>query len=400
MPTICLPSEVYEREFDAKLLLAAKLASEYRHNVVIGCDKIFNYFLPHSEDVLLMDKAASSIIYEGRISHVVRRGGCSVVSDEEGFNNLGIRGKNTFLSRISPRALKDISLYACWGQKDYQFYQEVPGFDRVAEIIGNCRSDLLGEIGKKYYDDLSKSLNEVYGPYVFVSDSFAVEKLGMKGLPRYDISNDKQKEVNKEYADWLETATRLRSYFVENIKHAASSLPHIQFVLRPHPAAHPRWWHEQLCEFRNVHIIFRHAPAWIHGAMAVMTMGCTLGTQAILAGKPTLEIVSSELPVYGEAPQLLENHISSPNELVYALLAIANRSYTQSIKHEKLKYIWANTNSSSVSLFAKKLDQLSPSSRQNIVSDISHMPDLLVLVLINGLTRFHSILFPGDFKTL
>ena len=44
MPTICLPSEVYE-EFDAKLLLAAKLASEYRHNVVIGCDKIFNYFL-------------------------------------------------------------------------------------------------------------------------------------------------------------------------------------------------------------------------------------------------------------------------------------------------------------------------------------------------------------------
>ena len=42
----------------------------------------------------------------------------------------------------------------------------------------------------------SKSLNEVYGPYVFVSDSFGAEKLGMKGLPRYDISmTNKRKSI-------------------------------------------------------------------------------------------------------------------------------------------------------------------------------------------------------------
>jgi len=359
MAIICLPSEVFEREFDAKVLLATELVSRYAHNAIIGYDKVFNTFLPYSNGAILMDKSASSIIHKGRIEPVVRSGGIAIVSDEEGFNNLGIRGRKTFLSRISAEAVESIDLYACWGEKDYIFYRDVPGFLKKAKILGNCRSDLLGPIGKRYYSTLSQSLREVYGPYVLASDSFAIEKLGIQGLPSYNISSNKQQEINEEYLQWLNTAKQLRAYFTQNIRHAATALPNVQFVVRPHPAARPEWWHRELGDLRNVHIIFKHSPeSWIHGALAVMTMGCTIGVQAMVAKKPALELVSSNLPTYGSAPQLVTEHVCSPDDLVKQLRYILGKKFVQDISIDKLDQLWTNTRCSSVSVFAAHINDL------------------------------------------
>ena len=67
------------------------------------------------------------------------------VSDEEVLI-IWVFAERRLSSRISPRAERYKSLCLLWAKR-LSVHQEVPGFDRVAEIIGNCRSDLLGEIG-------------------------------------------------------------------------------------------------------------------------------------------------------------------------------------------------------------------------------------------------------------
>ena len=42
MGLILLPCEIYHREFDAKLILSARLAANHGHHVLIGYDKFFN----------------------------------------------------------------------------------------------------------------------------------------------------------------------------------------------------------------------------------------------------------------------------------------------------------------------------------------------------------------------
>ena len=70
MGLICIPCEVMHREFDAKLLLAVRLASKYNHSILIGYDKYFNHILPRLGPVVLLEKSMSSLMFKARIKPV------------------------------------------------------------------------------------------------------------------------------------------------------------------------------------------------------------------------------------------------------------------------------------------------------------------------------------------
>ena len=176
MSFVLLPCEVYDREFDAKLLLACRLVGQYNHQVLIGYDKHFHNLIRRLPACTLLEKSCSKIMWEYRIKPTKIKGGKIIVNDEEGFVNINEETKATFVNRVNIDAAKEIEIMACWGKRDYNFYSNIKELKPKLKELGNCRSDLLGEIGEKFYSELSTSLKNIYGNFILCSDNFAIER--------------------------------------------------------------------------------------------------------------------------------------------------------------------------------------------------------------------------------
>ena len=121
-----IPCEVFHREFDSKLLLSLKLVSNHNQVVIFGNDKHLNYLLSLSiPPSVLFEKSCSTLMWETRISNVVKSGGSVIVNDEEGFNNLETLS-SLYLSRVDANALNSISTYYSWGDVDQKFFSVLP----------------------------------------------------------------------------------------------------------------------------------------------------------------------------------------------------------------------------------------------------------------------------------
>ena len=378
MGLILLPCEVFTREFDAKLFLAANLAASYGHHVLIGYDKYFNKAIPFLRKSVLLDKSISSLMLNSRIKPCFKNGGKVIVSDEEGFNNIGIRGDNAFLARADPRAVDYIEKYACWGKRDYDFFSQIDGLKEKMEILGSPRSDLLSRLGSKYYEQKIYSLKSLFDPFVLVSDNFAIERVGASKLPRYDVSDDINNKIQSEYLEWVDVAKQLRVHFVDLLTFAVRNFTNINFIFRPHPASLPNFWYEKFGSYHNCVILNRDSvDPWIHAASAVITMGCTIGVQSIVAGRPTVEVSSSKLPMYGTAPRMISSH-ATDHESMYRLLSSAVfRQECLAYDKALLDDSWYNTNKSCSDIFADRIHSISSDlSEECVESNLSLLKPL------------------------
>ena len=173
MGLVLLPCEIFHREFDAKLLLACRLATKYRHFVLIGWDKHFNLLAKSLPPSVSLDKSCSLIVWNARIKQQFAKGGKIIISDEEGVNNLGQGSRNIFLNRIYPKAARSIGEYSCWGELDKKFFNQISELENKTSIRGNCRSDLLPQMGRNFYKEESNALNHIFGDYILCSDNFS-----------------------------------------------------------------------------------------------------------------------------------------------------------------------------------------------------------------------------------
>ena len=149
MGSLYLPCESYHREFDSKLLLAMFSFREYGHESFIGYDKYFGGILKTGQPGLLLDKSCSSIMWNARIKHAIANGGNAIVNDEEGFFHINKEHARGWSSRVDKIAASKISEYIAWGSIDHSFFSKnIKELQNKISIIGNCRSDLVTEIGK------------------------------------------------------------------------------------------------------------------------------------------------------------------------------------------------------------------------------------------------------------
>jgi len=362
MALVCLPCEIYQREFDAKLLLGVRLASEHGHTVLIGYDKYFTQAIPHLGPSLLLEKSLSRIMLQGRIAPTKRLGGRVIVSDEEGINNVGIMGEESWLARIHPKAVKLVDLYACWGQRDAAFFKVVPGLAAKMAILGNCRSDLLNHIGRQFYQPLIEGLGKVFGDYILVSDNFALERLGYHGMAPIAQDAATQNRLQAEYELWEQEARVRRQHFTDLLLQAIKAMPTQPFVIRPHPRSHPRWWHEHFGAYRNVQVINSHAvEPWIHAARAVVSMGCTTGLQALVAGKAVVELATPSLESHGLVSRILPSHFVDAEQVTSELRRLAQQEQPAPFDRAELERSWVNTSRSSTKFIARACHQLAAS---------------------------------------
>lgn len=379
MALALLPCEIFHREFDSKFLISFELASKYNIPVLIGYDKYFNQLIPHFSDCTLLEKSCSTIMWNGRIRPVKDHGGSVLVSDEEGFNNLSQANKYTFINRLDRTAAKSIDLYACWGQIDFDFWSSIPELLPKLIVLGNSRSDLLGQLGRSYYEREITGLNSLFGNYVLVSDNFCVERRGGKHfMPVFNVSDLDQNKAKQEFQQGLLSQARRRDYMSNLLELAATELSDIQFVIRPHPTADPRWWSSRFSSHRNVHVIYHKSiEPWILSSSSLISMGCTTALQASIALKPVIEIADPNADLdkghnRGFSHLLTEFSVDSSSSLISSILRTqtAPALLSQSKRDLLSNYWYGSQTSLSYKNFCEKIYSISPTTDSRAFIDV------------------------------
>ena len=343
MGIIFLPSEIYHREFDYKLALSVHLASLGNY-VIVGYDKHFHSIIRASPPGALLEKSASTVMFNGRIKPTVNNGGQVIVNDEEGFNNLHEEHKNQWLNRVDPRSIEAIHSYLSWGQYDYSFFSRIKSLKEKMIVAGNCRRDLLEDFGREFYADEVEAIRNLYGDCLLFIDNFCVEcwRTGYKP-PAFAVSEYKNKEAYKEYVESIAEQSEAREYFAEFIHQAARAFPSRQIIIRPHPVADPRWWQSKFWSYRNVHIIFHHSiEPWIHACSALISMGCTTAIQAVIANRPVIEIQHRDpsSALHGFASALTDFIADTPSSLLKIIRQLPSSYNLSDSQLEYLNKLW------------------------------------------------------------
>ncbi len=376
MSLALLPCEIYHREFDAKLILACQLASRYNICSVIGYDKHFSVLAKNLSGCTLLDKSCSSIMWNARLKPTLDNGGKVIVSDEEGFNNISEANYSTWSSRLDLTAAQSINVYGCWGKIDHDFFSKFSQLQTKIKVLGNCRSDLVNSYGRLLYTNLTQSLISVFGPYVLCSDNFCVEHREGDYLPPvFDKPSHENHQAKLEFLSRQKTQALRREIFSSYIEFAARNNPSINFVIRPHPCSDDRWWSNKFWNLRNVHILYMHnVDPWLHGAKALISMGCTTSLQSVIASLPIIEIIDdndtfmkSQNSGYGHLFTRL--HASSIDEFMSSLRSAFN-SPEQTFKNlSDFELNWHNSlNSSSTTAYADQISSLHAHTNHNVMA--------------------------------
>ena len=374
MGIIFLPSEIYYREFDYKLSLATYLAS-LGHFVLCGYDKHFNNVIPAAPAGALLEKSASTFMYNARIKPAINNGGQAIVNDEEGFNNLHEEHQNQWLNRVDPRSIESIHSYLCWGEYDYSFFSKINRLKEKMIISGNCRRDLLEDYGRNFYSDDIESLRTMYGDFLLFIDNFCVECWRQDYQPPvFAVSKEKNMEAYREYYNSIKKQSEAREYFAKYVHSVAKAFPTKQIIIRPHPVADPRWWYSNFWSYRNVHVIFHHSvEPWIHACSALISMGCTTAIQAVIASKPVIEIKHHNPAgaLHGFAAELTNHIVDSPQSLIKLIPQLTAEQVLTTEESKYLNSLWSsNQGALTLNSFSNLLDSITPRSTSEDYSQL------------------------------
>lgn len=376
MSLVLLPCEIFHREFDAKLILAARLAAEKKMTVMIGYDKFFNNLIPLLPRAILLDKSCSSIVYNGRIRSVKKKNGTVLINDEEGFNDLTSNYKYSWLNRVDRQAATSIDNYLAWGGYDKKFFSQVDELNGKIEIAGNCRSDLLNDIGKQYFRDCISSYSNLFNDFVLISDNFCVERWKENYiLPTFNVDSEKASAAQLEFEESQRVSKDKREFMSRLLEPVIMQRQDINFVIRPHPVANPLWWQNRFNKHRNVFVIYQNSiDPWIHSCRMLISMGCTTAIQALIAKKNVIELKMPNDPFETTSPsfasRLVPNTASSSEELSFLLSKPPAVNGFPSLLTEA----WSTLSNSSTSTFA---DIISRYYYQMHSSDINKLNSIL-----------------------
>jgi surface carbohydrate biosynthesis protein len=293
-----LPIESFDREFDAKLLLALHLLSKNKSltEVVVGFDKAITQILNSLKGPsILLDKSCSDIMHQSRFKPVLREGGVVSVCDEEGVNNI-TNNFDGLITRFDPEAVKNLSHYYTWGELDTNLARSANIAQSKIKITGNPRLDLLKYEGKKFYEPLSSGLRSYFGDFYLFNENFCIETYLQKYKPpiRSYLSDDEMRKLNDTRSRKRSAASLERGSFVELFQYLVSSNKDKYFIVRPHPMSDPIFWLLKFAKNRNVSVIYRDpAEPWLFACKGLISCGCTTALQAALANVPVYHYSNS-----------------------------------------------------------------------------------------------------------
>jgi surface carbohydrate biosynthesis protein len=325
-PIAYLTLEIKEREFDSRLLIAAHLLKE-GFAVLLGQQwALFSNFDALPPGIVLFKTVnriqAQNMVNARRCGHVV------TTTDEE---VLVCVDEESFTTSYDLAAAENCDLF--FTQSDRQkraIERKFPQMHGKLRTTGNSRIDLWTSAQSGTFAAKAREIREQYGPFVLFNTNYAqINSVwnSMDMLLAIAIKAGLVDAANPEsvaaYRAQLEWEAANRDEMVAIIDWAVEHLKSHRIVIRPHPVEIPDYWRDRFGGKDRVLIPERSSPhPWILAADLVVHTSCTTGLEAILMGRPTVNLLPRPHPQFLSVTSLVNPTFSSWREAAPAIAGI------------------------------------------------------------------------------
>lgn len=293
------------RDMEWRLFLAAKLA-ERGITSIIGSKSAIRAIHARSKNCVFLGRLDSNT---GRtkpdreyVSEMEKRGTSLLFLHDEGA--LYFKGEyEDWVRKIYPEEYfgsKAVKKVLFWGEAQRNLFKDSRYKDKF-EVSGFPRFDLCKPGLSKIDESSVSNLQKRYGDFVLICGRFAAvntvaDDPSALGKRSYDIrveggalkTKRKDEILRSMFGAWEKVSLEF-SQFVPAVARLALEFPHLNFVLRPHPAERESFYKEAFGHFDNIFIDKSgDVRPFIRASRALIHSECTTGLEAELSRKPSI----------------------------------------------------------------------------------------------------------------
>jgi surface carbohydrate biosynthesis protein len=366
---LILPVEVFNREFDAKVLLAC-FAAERGFSVIIGAKREINLNLSSFPSSIYLP---INLHNRNQVTnHLLKNLGHTLVGvDEEAivYCSPEVYVKEKLGTIVFPQP----NVYLAWGSENARIWKSQKNYNGMpVHITGNPRTDLLRQELQPYWSLSVENIRKQFGKIILINTNFG--KLNNfrpnKGDEKKALAaaTKSPATVNEQELGMAKHRWALFEHFQEMVGQVARAFPTHTILIRPHPSENHDIWKQAGKGCSNVQVHFEgHVTPWLLASDAIIHNSCTTGLEGYLLRRPVFSFqpITSER-FDKELPNSLSQQATSSQELI-DLLGMAFSSQTGSLENGSLH---------KTQLVEKYLFSLNgPFASENIVTTLENFDD-------------------------
>ncbi|EJL28327.1 surface carbohydrate biosynthesis protein [Novosphingobium sp. AP12] len=320
-----LPVVTKTRELEARVLMAAHLVKR-GFSVVLGDPSFVDYRARHARNAVCFSPLLVPAA-EKRLIALKARGHTIIAWDEEGL--VYPDPQWYFSNRVGAGPAKLADALIAWGdQAASDWLMTLPANAHLPLPLGNGRLDLLRFPYRELYSAKAEELKDRYGVYALVNTNFDLinHADGEGGLLKRLRAGGRIRDGRDEekFALWGEFRQAMFDAFMVGLPALHEALPHMNFVIRPHPSEDVGPYRELAARHERIFVEPANDPvfAWIIGAQAIIHNSCTTAVEAFMLETPPLAYVPPHTPGMGmdsPLPNLLSIQCESWDEIIERL---------------------------------------------------------------------------------
>ncbi len=331
---LTLPVEIFNREFDAKVLLSC-FAAERGFSVIIGAKKEINLNLESLPPSLYLPINMSNRNIK-TTTHLAKLGHALVGVDEEAivYRSPEVYTKEKLGNKVFPQP----KLFLAWGPENARIWESQSNYNGMPiKITGNPRTDLLRPELREYWAESVSAIKERFGHIILINTNFG--KLNHfrnnKGAEKQalDTAETDPGLIDSDELGMAQHRLALFHHFQEMVAQIGKTFPNHTVLIRPHPSESHETWKQAGKGSSNVHVHAEgHVIPWLLASEAIIHNSCTTGVEGYVLGKP----VFSFQPIRSDSfdkkfPNALSHQVSSIQELIDRLKDLEQSQYSPDI---------------------------------------------------------------------
>jgi surface carbohydrate biosynthesis protein len=303
IPTVLFPIETLTRELDSKLVMALALAAK-------GCRTIVG----HKESMKAIGGASTGVVWQGKSlfraksnKHLAdqligNRSAIMFLHDEGGMHQVKAWPNHVLKThRIEFLRKRNVNRVCVWGERQKNVLSSyAEELKDVIAVTGSPKFDLCLPDYAWVTAAKSEEIRAKYGSFILVCTRFATaahsagqgDPFRRKMNPAlWPQSLDHASLADLWFSKWQRDVHDFAD-FVVLTKELAVNFPHRTMLLRPHPSENLTFYQQAFASFKNV-VVNRddNVLPWIRAADLVVHSNCTTGIEAVLAGRPVVNLL-------------------------------------------------------------------------------------------------------------
>jgi len=316
---LIFPVEIFNREFDAKVLLAC-FAAERGFSVIIGAKRDINLNLASFPPSIYLPINLHNRNHV--TTYLLENLGHTLAGvDEEAivYCSPEVYVKEKLGTKVFPQP----KLFLAWGSENARIWKSQHNYNGMpVYTTGNPRTDLLRPELQPYWTQQVKEIQENYGKIILINTNFGKlnhfrpnkgdEKKALDGATRSPGT------IDKNELGMAKHRFSLFQYFQEMVGEVGKAFPTHTVLIRPHPSESHETWKHAAKGCSNVHVHFEgHVTPWLLAADAIIHNSCTTGLEGYLLNRPVFSFQPIISDVFDKKlPNSLSQQATSSKELV------------------------------------------------------------------------------------